>query len=101
MSILEPDTIDPGDGDALAQVIATAAANGCSRSAQFLLTHHPKLRREWTGAAELEAALTALLGRVAVGIERSGLSALDQQRVVRSIQANGAGVAELPEGTDA
>jgi hypothetical protein len=101
MSILDTPTIDPGNADALAAVVADAAARGCSRSAQWLLEHHPAHRPVWSDQGAVHRALHQLLGAVADGIATSGLSIDDQQRVILAMQARGAGVPLLGGATDA
>jgi hypothetical protein len=101
VSILEPDRIDPNDPDALAAVVADAAARGCSRSAQWLLEHHPAHRPVWSDQGAVHRALHQLLGAVADGIATSGLSIDDQQRVILAMQARGAGVPVLGGAEDA
>lgn len=86
---------DPADAEALARAIATAAASDW-RAAAWLLEHHPQHRQTWGSREQLEAAVHAVLARVADGITRSGLSPEAQQAVLLSIRASGAG-APLPD----
>lgn len=63
-----------------------------SRDAQWWLTHNPRTRNTWSDAAATRRELDKLLASVAQGVANSGLSPEQQQAVVLSMQAAGAGV---------
>lgn len=98
MSILDDLDLDPSDEAGLARAISRAAAGGSWQAAAFLLQHAPQHRERWGDQAALERVRDRLLGCVARGIERSGLTPEQQLATVLSIQAEGAG-AKLPEAS--
>jgi len=96
MSILDSQKpIDPTDADALAAAIGDHASRDW-RAAAWVLEHHPQHRDRWGDQARIDAAVHGVLTRVADGIARSGLTPEQQQQVLLSIRAAGAGAA-LPE----
>jgi hypothetical protein len=92
MSILEPKTIEPHDAAALAAVIAQAAGAGNWGAAAWMLQHDPEHRKLWGDREQIRTAVDAELGKVATGIERSGLTTEQQRIIILSLRAAGVGV---------
>jgi hypothetical protein len=62
-----------------------------------MLSHHPRHREHYSDAAAMRREQERILGLVAQGIERSGLSVELQQRLILSLGAAGVG---LPAGEE-
>lgn len=77
---------------ALDRAVRSEEARDSTPAAQWMLTHHPKLRERWSDAAATRRELDRLLAAVAQGVANSGLTPEQQQQVVLSMQAAGAGV---------
>lgn len=76
---------------ALVNVILKAAQDGDTRSAQWLLTHAPAWRDNWSDAAAERRLQLALLTVVVEAIAASRLPADLEQSVLLNLQARGLG----------
>lgn len=67
------------------------------RAAAWCLTHHPRHREMYGDAAALRREQERVLGLVATGIQSSGLSIEQQQRLITALLATGVA---LPQGEE-
>lgn len=77
---------------ALARALQSDECRDSTPAAQWMLTHHPKCRDNWSDAAATRREVERVLGQVAQGISSSGLSSEQQQAVLLSMRAAGVGV---------
>jgi hypothetical protein len=84
--------------NALARALHSEECRDSTPAAQWMLTHHPKLRDRWSDAAATRREVDRVIGMVATGVANSGLTPEQKQAVLLSIRASGVGLddAETP-----
>lgn len=79
---------------ALVQRLMQSAQDGDAKAAQWLLTHAPAWRDEWSDASAVRREVQAVLGTVCRVIQNSDLTLEQQDRLALQLQA--AGLGRLP-----
>jgi hypothetical protein len=80
--------------NALARALHSDECRDSTPAAQWMLTHHPKLRDRWSDAAATRRAVEQVLTGVAKGLNESGLTPEQQQAAILAMRANGVGVTD-------
>ena len=95
------DAIQSGSGkveqtclSALAKALHSDECRDSTPAAQWMLTHHPRLRDRWSDAAATRRAVDQVLTGVAKGLSESGLTPDQQQAAILAMRANGVGVTD-------
>jgi hypothetical protein len=79
---------------ALAKALRSDECRDSTPAAQWMLTHHPRLRDRWSDAAATRRAIDQVLTGVAKGLSESGLTPDQQQAAILAMRANGVGVTD-------
>lgn len=80
--------------NALAKALHSDECRDSTPAAQWMLTHHPRLRDRWSDAAATRREVDKVLSGVAKGLAECGLNPDQQQAAILAMRANGVGVSD-------